>query len=170
MDTSDAFDRLMASVDPPLVIVTTAAEDVRAGCLVGFHVQSSIDPQQYCLWLSKANHTYRVGLRSEHFAVHYLSEDDLELAERFGTTTGEEVDKFAGLEVEADEYGVPLLAGCANRMTLDRVALLDAGGDHVCLTTQVRSASFGAPFEPLRVSDASHLEPGHEAEERAIEP
>lgn len=165
----DPFDMLMASADPPLVVVTTVAEDERAGCLVGFHVQSSIDPQHYCVWLSKANHTYRVALRASHLAVHFLTADDLPLAERFGTLTGEDTDKFAGLDVELDPHGVPLLSACPNRMSLERIALLDDGADHACLTTRVLAAS-GASFTPLRVSDADHLDAGHDSDERAIEP
>lgn len=168
--SDDSFDRLMASVDPPLVVVTTAAADERAGCLVGFHAQSSIAPQHYSIWLSKANHTYRVGLRAAHFAAHFLTTADLPLAERFGTQTGEETDKFAGLDVETDEYGVPLLSACGNRVLLDRLAILDDGGDHVCLTTSARSAHSAGDFEPLRVSAATHLTPGHESDERAIQP
>ncbi len=85
----------MASLDPPMVVVTTAVAGERAGCLVGFHSQSSIDPPRYDVWLSKANHTYRVALRSTHLAVHLLTADDLAVAEHFGTLTGDEVDKFA---------------------------------------------------------------------------
>ena len=168
--SDDSFDQLMASLDPPLVVVTTAVGEERAGCLVGFHAQSSISPHRYSLWLSKANHTYRVGLRAAHFAVHFLTTDDLSLAERFGTLTGEETDKFAGLDVETDEYGVPLLAACGNRVLLDRLAILDDGGDHVCLTTRARAAHSAGEFEPLRVSAATHLDPGHESDERAIQP
>src|SRR3954469_7540195 len=97
-----AFETLMASADPPLVVVTTVAEGERAGCLVGFHVQSSISPQHYCVWLSKANHTYRVGLRAAHFAVHFLTVDDFAIAERFGTLTGEDTDKFDGIDIDLD--------------------------------------------------------------------
>jgi flavin reductase (DIM6/NTAB) family NADH-FMN oxidoreductase RutF len=168
--SDDAFDTLMASADPPLIVVTTVAEDERAGCLVGFHTQSSIDPGHYCVWLSKANHTYRVSLRAAHFAVHFLTAGDLGVAERFGTLTGEDTDKFAGLGVDLDEHGVPLLKACPNRMSLDRIALLDDGGDHVCLTARVRSAYAAAEFVPLRVSAAIHLDPGHGSEERAIQP
>ena len=107
--SDDAFGTLMASADPPLIVLTTAAEDEQAGCLVGFHAQSSIEPQHYCVWLSKANHTYRVGLRAKHFAVHFLTVADLSLAERFGTLSGEDTDKFEGIDVELDENGVPLL-------------------------------------------------------------
>jgi len=168
--SDDAFETLMASADPPLIVVTTAAEDERAGCLVGFHIQSSIDPQHYCVWLSKANHTYRVGLRSRHFAVHFLTSEDLELAERFGTVSGEDTDKFAGLDIELDEHGVPMLKACPNRLSLERIALLDEGSDHVCLTNRVTSSHTGGRFEPLRVSSAIHLDPGHDSDERAIEP
>jgi flavin reductase (DIM6/NTAB) family NADH-FMN oxidoreductase RutF len=137
---------------------------------VGFHAQSSITPQHYCVWLSKANHTYRVGLRAKHFAVHFLSTDDLDIAERFGTLTGEDTDKFEGLDVEPDEHGVPLLKACPNRLSLERLAQLDDGSDHVCLTSRVTSSHTSGDFKPLRVSKAAHLDPGHESEERAIEP
>lgn len=168
--SDDSFTRLMASVDPPLVVLTTTAEDEPAGCLVGFHAQSSIDPQHDCVWLSKANHTYRVGLRAVHFAVHFLTREDLALAERFGTRTGEDTDKFAGLDVDLDAHGVPLLRACPNRLVLERIALLDDGSDHVCLTTRVTAAQTARGFEPLRVSDATHLDPGHDSDERAISP
>ncbi|MCD4525392.1 flavin reductase family protein [Nocardioides sp. cx-173] len=168
--SDDAFGTLMASIDPPLIVLTTAAEGERAGCLVGFHAQSSISPQHYCVWLSKANHTYRVALRSAHFAVHFLTDQDAATAERFGTLSGEDTDKFAGLDFELDPHGVPLLGACPHRMSLERIAVLDDGSDHVCITTQVSSASAPGSFEPLRVSDATHLVPGHSSEERAIQP
>ncbi|WP_243056617.1 flavin reductase family protein [Nocardioides sp. SR21] len=166
----DAFDQIMESVNPPLVVVTTVAEDERAGCLVGFHAQSSIGPERYSVWLSKANHTYRVALRASHLAVHFLTADDLPMAERFGTQSGEDVDKFAGLDVSSSEYGVPLIDALPNRIVLERAALVDDGGDHVCLMTRVLDAGAAGSFTPLRVSDAAHLDPGHEADERAIEP
>lgn len=168
--SDDAFDTLMASADPPLVVLTTTAEDEWAGCLVGFHGQSSIDPQHYCVWLSKANHTYRASLRATHFAVHFLTAGDLPLAERFGTMSGEARDKFAGIDVETDQNGVPVLATCPNRMSLERIAMLDDGGDHVCLTARVTSVDTAGGFAPLRVSDATHLAPGRDSDERAIRP
>jgi flavin reductase (DIM6/NTAB) family NADH-FMN oxidoreductase RutF len=169
--SDDPFGILMSSTDPPLIVLTTAAEGGdRAGCLVGFHAQSSIAPQHYCVWLSKANHTYRVSLRAAHFAVHFLTAQDFRLAERFGTLSGDDVDKFSGLDVHLDENGVPLLDSCPNRMSLERIAVLDDGSDHVCVTTRVCSAQARGGFEPLRVSNATQLVPGHDSDERAIHP
>ena len=168
--SDDPFGELMASVDPAMIVVTTVAEDEPAGCLVGFHAQSSISTQHYCLWLSKANHTYRTGLRATHFAVHFLTQADLPVAEWFGTRSGETMDKFAGLDVDTSEHGVPLLRECPNRMVVERIAMLDDGGDHACFTTRVLSAHSGGPFTPLRLSDVAHLEPGRSSESRAVHP
>jgi flavin reductase (DIM6/NTAB) family NADH-FMN oxidoreductase RutF len=168
--SDEAFETLMAVADPPLIVLTTAVENQRAGCLVGFHAQSSMAPRHYCVWLSKANHTYRAALLASHFAIHFLAETDLDLAVRFGTLCGQDVDKFDGLDVDVDENGVPLLKACRHRLLLERVAVLDDGGDHVCFTTEVISAQTGHRFVPLRVSGAPRLEPGHGSEERALRP
>jgi len=170
MDT-DAFDVIMTSLDSPLIVITARAdseapEGERAGCLVGFHSQSSIGPERYSVWLSKANHTYRVALRSTHLGVHFLTRDDLPLAEHFGTLTGDDLDKFAGLEAEDGPGGVPMLLACPHRMAVRRTSLLDEGGDHVCMATEPVAAVGAAPFIPLRLSDADHLVPAHETRER----
>ena len=65
---------------------------------------------------------------------------------------------------------MPLLRACPNRLLLERIAVLDDGSDHVCLTTRVCSASSSGSFVPLRVSSVADLDPGHESDERAIEP
>lgn len=161
---------LMVSVDSPLIVVTTSAEGERAGCLVGFHSQSSISPARYCFWLSKANHTYRVSLRSSSFAVHFLSTDDLELARRFGSVSGEDTDKFADLDVSDAEGGAPLLTEVPNRIVVERLAMLDVGGDHVAVSARTVSVQTAGRFEPLRASHLGDLTPGHGSDERAIRP
>src|SRR3954454_13509950 len=108
------FNALMSGADPSMIIVTTAAGGERGGCLVGFHTQSSIEPGRYSIWLSKANHTYRLALRATHFAVHYLTPHDLELAELFGTLSGDDVDKFEKSPVTLMAGDVPVLDGCAS--------------------------------------------------------
>ncbi|WP_432789592.1 flavin reductase family protein [Brevibacterium sp. K11IcPPYGO002] len=167
---STALDDLMGSVDSPLIVVTTSAEGERAGCLVGFHSQASIDPEHYCFWLSKANHTYRVALRADHFAVHFPTTADRELARYFGSRSGSDMDKFTGLDFALSDDGVPLLADLPNRLLVERVAMLDDGGDHVCTTARVSSVEVADGFTPLRPSQLGDLTPGHGNEERAIRP
>lgn len=164
------FEDLMAAANPPLIVVTTCAEGQPAGCLVGFHGQSSIEPRHYSVWLSKANHTYRTALRSTQLAVHFVTEDQFDLAEHFGTTSGEDIDKFAGLSFDEGPGGVPLLAALPHRLVGARLAMLDLGGDHACVELAVEDAQTDGDFEPLRFRAARHLTPGHEAEERSVHP
>jgi flavin reductase (DIM6/NTAB) family NADH-FMN oxidoreductase RutF len=160
----------MASVDNRMIVVTTAVGGERAGCLVGFHAQSSIDPRRYTVWLSKANHTYRVAIRASHLAVHFLTEHDVPLAERFGTLTGDTTDKFDGIAVADGPGSVPLLAACPNRFAARRIALLDEGGDHVCVVLEPVQTSSGGRFAPLSLARVRHLEPGHRTVERHSPP
>ena len=168
--TEHVFNTLMAALDSPLIVVTTADERERAGCLVEFHVQSSIEPHRYCVWLSKANYTYRVALHSSYLVIHFLTADDLPLAELFGTQTGDTVDKFAGLPVDSGPGGAPVLRQCPNWLAVRRIALLDEGGDHVCVTTEPVAAQTAGAFRPLRISQAGHLRAGHGAGERPEPP
>lgn len=165
-----SFGDLTAALNQPLVVVTTAVQGERAGCLVGFHSQSSIEPERYCVWLSKANHTFRVAQRSSHLVVHFLTADALELAAWFGTQSGDSVDKFGGLDTVAGPGGAPVLQQCANRVVLRRTALLDEGGDHLCVMGEVIDVAFGGTFEALRFRQAAHLQAGHDAEDRPEPP
>ena len=161
---------IAAALDPAVVIVTTAAGGERAGCLVGFHAQSSMDPQRYCVWLSKANHTARVAQRADYLAVHPVPEDALSLAKHFGTLTGDDTDKFAGLDITQGPDGVPLLTACPAGFVLRKQILLDDGGDHLCLTGAVVDTWYRGSLRPLRLSRADELEPGHGNRERPLPP
>jgi flavin reductase (DIM6/NTAB) family NADH-FMN oxidoreductase RutF len=164
--SDDGFGTLMSALDPALAVVTAAAAGERAGCLVSFHTQSSIAPPRYCVFLSKANHTYGVALRASHLAIHFLAAGDLPLAELFGGQTGDTVDKFAGLPVTTGPGGVPLLTQCPRWLAARRIAVLDEGGDHVAVTTEPVAGLASGPFTPLRVAQAGHIRPGHDASER----
>jgi len=168
-DVDERFNRLMDVLDQPMIVVTTASAGARAGCLVGFHAQIGIEPPTYAVWLSKANHTYRIGALAETFAVHVLGRDDRGLAELFGQRTGDEVDKFESCRWTEGPDGVPLLDDCANRFVATRTAWLDPGTDHVCVAlrpiavdVEERPGEVGVlPFSSVR-----DLDPGHGAEER----
>jgi flavin reductase (DIM6/NTAB) family NADH-FMN oxidoreductase RutF len=168
--SQDDFDELMTALDPPMVIVTAAHTHEHGGCLVGFHAQSGLEPGNITVWLSKANHTFRVAVFAEHLAVHFLTSDDLELATAFGTTSGDDVDKFAVRRWQRGPGGVPLLEECPNRIVGRKMALLDTRSDHVCVVLDPIETQHRPPFHPLRLSDVVHLRAGHEAEERPTPP
>lgn len=148
-----------------MVVVTTAAGGERAGCLVGFSCQCSIDPPRYAVWISAANHTHRVAMQATHVAVHFLRARDLPVAELFGGETGDTLDKFAAVPWHEGAGGVPLLDEVPDRfagLVIDRVP----GGDHTCFVLQPVAVDVGPDdgWEPLPLSvAATRIDPGHPA-------
>ncbi|MFD4630799.1 flavin reductase family protein [Streptomyces sp. NPDC058284] len=124
----DAFTGLL---NPPVYVVTAATGDGRrAGCLVGFASQCSLDPTRFAVWLSKANHTYDLALEVRTLAVHLLPHDRHDLAERFGSLCSAETDKFAGLPWHEGPDGTVVLDDALGWFT-GRVHERVDGGDHV---------------------------------------
>jgi flavin reductase (DIM6/NTAB) family NADH-FMN oxidoreductase RutF len=165
---SDAIAALVRSVNSPLVVVTASANSQTAGCVVGFHTQCSIEPVRYAVWLSKANHTYRVAMFATHVAVHFLDRADHALAARFGGTSGDDVDKFSGVDWSPGPGGAPLLGGCPNRLVMRRTSVWDDGSDHVCFVGEPVQVEIGRPdLVVMRVGDADDIEAGHDATSRA---
>ena len=163
----EAFDALVASGDPAMVIVTTAVGDRRDGCLVGFHCQGSIDPPRYAVWLSQANHTHDLAADAEHLAVHWVPADRHDLAELFGGTTADEgADKLARCDWTEGPGGVPLLDGCPDRFVGRRIDWIDTDADHTCVVLEPIAA--WCPDEAgdrLRLADASDIDAGHAADD-----
>lgn len=160
-DPKADFEELAGHLDYPMYVVTAAADGERAGCLVGFASQCSIDPPRFMVFVSDKNHTHRVALSSPVLAVHVLPETAEDLARLFGEETGDAIDKFERCEWEPGPHGVPLLDRCADRFTglvLERRPV----GDHTAfLLEPLDVEAGGGPFFPFR--RARDLEPGHEA-------
>lgn len=166
--TGAEMSELMAAADSAMVVITAAAGDERAGCLVGFHVQCSIEPFRYAVWLSKANRTHDVAQRATHLGVHLLGEHQHDLAELFGGRTGDEVDKLSLCAWTPGPGGTPMLGDCTHRFVgriLERRPG-DADGDHDLLVVDAVAAAGSGPANPLRLSAADDITPGHDAEER----
>jgi flavin reductase (DIM6/NTAB) family NADH-FMN oxidoreductase RutF len=154
------LDEFVADVDHPMLVVTTVAGELHAGCLVGFHSQCSIEPLRYAVWLSKANRTFRVAVHADFFGLHFLEAKDRELAELFGARTGDDEDKFAQCDWQRGPEGLRLLE-CRATVTARRVGMHDDGGDHVCFVLELQQGTPPADFEPLMFSRIQDIDAGH---------
>jgi flavin reductase (DIM6/NTAB) family NADH-FMN oxidoreductase RutF len=160
--TQEAFGALSAALDYPMYVVTAAADNERAGCLVGFATQCSMDPVRFAVFLSLNNHTCRVARRSDVLAVHVLGADQVGLAELFGSQTGDDVDKFSQCRWTQGRQGVPLLDDCPNRLVGWVIEVVNAG-DHLGFVLDVVEATADDPGAPLMFGHVRDLEPGHPA-------
>ena len=153
----------MGSLDYPMFIATTAAAGERAGCLVGFATQGSIDPPRFLVCISDKNRTHRVlEAGAVAMVVHVVPRDAGHLVELFGGETGDDEDKFERCAWTEGPGGIPVLDDCpswfAGRI-VDRLPL----GDHIAhvLDPFDGRADYDGPAFPF--SRAKRVEPGHEA-------
>lgn len=154
--------RLVSAIDYPMYIVTVAAGGRRAGCLVGFTTQCSIDPPRFIVCISVANHTFRVARTARVMIVHLVPERASDLAELFGSETGDRVDKFARCEWSPGPGGAPVLAGCPNWFA-GRVLQRVPAGDHWAHLLEPFDAGSGPDTEAFTFHRARRIRPGHPA-------
>ncbi len=162
MTSQDIFHDLVSDLDYPMYVVTAAVGDERAGCLVGFATQASIDPPRLLVLLSKPNQTCRVAERARVLAVHFLGRDNEALAAEFGETTGDDVDKFANCEWQPGPDGTPVLAGTRGWIIGSIIDRVDVG-DHVAHLLTIDTAEAGNPGKPLSFQSVKGMDPGHPA-------
>jgi len=154
------LDSFLSPLDYPMYVVTTRAGDDRAGCLVGFATQTSIDPPRFLVCISEANATARTVAAATHVAVHQVDRTHKDLARLFGEESEDWTDKFAHCAWHDGPHGVPLLDGAAAWFVGEIVDRLDVG-DH-CGLLLAPVASDGHPtgdsltFQQLKDLDAGH--------------
>lgn len=160
--TQSTFNSLVGDLDYPMFIVTACAGGERSGCLIGFATQASIEPSRFLVCLSHKNRTFRVAQDSELLAVHFVPEEQADLAELFGGETGDEVDKFARCQWRDGPGGTPLLDACPNRFVGRVVERIDAG-DHDAIVLEPVLAERGTDSDEFTFHRAERIDAGHEA-------
>lgn len=159
---SAAFESLVSLLDYPMFVVTTAAGERRAGCLVGFSSQTSINPPRFLVGLSRKNYTLTVANEASHLAVHLLPRQQLELARLFGGQTGDETDKFAECGWHPGPQGMPIL-DAAQSWFVGRITHRFDVGDHVGHLLEPVSGSAPDDLgELITFSDVRDVNPGHD--------
>ena len=141
MKAREAIHELVGELDYPMFIVTVASRGDRAGCLVGFATQCSIDPPRFLVCISDKNRTFRVARDAEAMVVHLVPAEATELAELFGSETGDEVDKFERCAWSDGPAGTPVLDACGNWFAGRIVERLDVGDHHAFVLDPFEAAS-----------------------------
>ncbi len=128
------FRKALGTFATGVTIITARAAD---GSPIGLTANSfnsvSLDPPLVLWSLANNAMSFDAFRSASHWAVHVLGADQEDLSGRFARR-GE--DKFAGLEIEEGEGGVPLLRGCAARFQC-RTASQYQGGDHLIFIGEV---------------------------------
>ena len=150
----DKFSELTGDLDYPMLVVTVIAGGEGAGCLVGFATQCSIDPPRFIVCLSDKNRTTRVAAGADALAVHFLPATAIDLAELFGSETGDDVDKLARCDWHGGPEGLPILDACG-RWFAGRIISRHSVGDHIAHVLAPFAVSADGSTEVFRLTRPS---------------
>lgn len=128
------FRAALGSFATGVTVITAVGND---GTPVGLTANSfnsvSLDPPMVLWSLSRKALSLPVFVQARHWAVHVLAADQEPLSNRFAKSGA---DKFAGLDLESNFEGVPLIKDCAARFQC-RTSFLHEGGDHIIFVGEV---------------------------------
>jgi flavin reductase (DIM6/NTAB) family NADH-FMN oxidoreductase RutF len=154
-----AASTLLAWLDREVWLVTARSGERRGGLIATYVDQVSLDPDlpRVAVGLSHLHHTRELVEASGCFALHLLSEENLDLVWRFGCVSGRDQDKFAGLEPITGGTGSPLLADTVGWLDCRVEARLDIGGRTLYVAGVVESkvSRFGPPLTSRRLMECA---------------
>jgi flavin reductase (DIM6/NTAB) family NADH-FMN oxidoreductase RutF len=146
MSAADIF----AQTDCELWLVTASAPPRQGGLIATFVSRASITPDfpRVVVGLAYYHHTAELIKASQAFGLHLLGDDNLDLVWRFGTCSGRDTDKFAGVEFRAGQTGSPIVNGVLGWLDCRVEAELDTG-DRMLLLAEVVDAVLTSTARPL---------------------
>ncbi|MGI9473518.1 MAG: flavin reductase family protein [Rubripirellula sp.] len=148
-----AADQLFRSLDSVTWLITSRSGDRTGGLIATYVTQASIvdDRPRLMVGLAKHHWTQQLIAESGVFVAHLISEHQIEWALPFGTCSGRDVDKLAGLATESHATGAPVLADAAGWLECRVEQGMDAG-DRQWYLAEVVEASWTKDFKPLTIS------------------
>ncbi|HEX8053230.1 MAG TPA: flavin reductase family protein [Thermoleophilaceae bacterium] len=160
---ANAFSTIVGNLDYPMFVATTIGSGgERAGCLVGFATQASIDPSRFLVCVSDKNRTYRVLEGANALALHVVPEDAEDVVELFGGETADDTDKFDQCEWREGPEGLPILERCPSWFA-GRILERHRLGDHVGHLVEPFAGEAEYEGRAYPFSRAKRIDPGHEA-------
>lgn len=126
-------------LDPPVWLVTAADGNRRGGFIATTVISASIvaDMPRQLITVNKRHNTYPLIEASGALAMHLIDETQLDLVWRFGTRSGRDVDKFAGLAFRTGATGSPLLPEALAWLDCQVEARMDSGDRTIYLASVV---------------------------------
>jgi flavin reductase (DIM6/NTAB) family NADH-FMN oxidoreductase RutF len=124
-EISELFHRLTAGV----YVVGVAEGAKRDAFTAAWVMQASFDPLLLALSINPGNASYQLLQAGGGYTVNVLKEGQLELARRFGTRSGRDEDKLAGIPWRPGRSGAPILEAALAYFDCELAGRMRAG-DH----------------------------------------
>lgn len=124
--------------------------------------QVSFEPLLVALSVNPGHATYPLIRESRAFTVSVLERGQLELARHFGTRSGRDEDKLAGVRWRPGRSGAPLLEDALAHLECEVEAIHRAGDHQLVVARIVGGGLLRTDAEPLRYADTGDMDGSEE--------
>ena len=125
----DAMRQAMRRWATGVTVVSSHYNGARHGMTVSSFTSISLEPPLVLVSLAKEARTHDLVQHSGIFGVTLLDQSQQQVSERFAGRTGEDEDRFAGLETFELTSGAPFLRGGLSFLDCEVIAVRDVGNN-----------------------------------------
>jgi flavin reductase (DIM6/NTAB) family NADH-FMN oxidoreductase RutF len=157
-DIADLFRQLTFGV----YVVGVADGERQDAFTAAWVVQTSFEPLLLAMSVNPQNASYPILRAAGSFTVNVLRQGQIELARRFGTRSGRDEDKLAGVRWHAGRGGAPILDDTLAYFECELGATLPAG-DHELVLGRVIDGRILAPgAAPMTYAETGEMDGSRE--------
>ena len=153
-EIAELFHRLSYGV----YVVGVAAGDRRDGFTAAWVMQASFDPLLLALSINSSNASYELLHAGGGFTVNVLKKGQLDLARRFGTRSGRDEDKLAGIRWRPGRIGAPILEQALAYFDCELAGRHRAGDHELVLGRVVDGKILDPGAAPLTYADTGDMD------------
>ncbi len=145
---SRTFREVMGRFTTGVTVVTVRDEEKPHGMTVNSFTSVSLDPLLILVCLDKGATTTDMLLRTRRFSVNILTAEQKRLAQRFAES-GNEQDRFNGIDYSLSEEGTPILSGVLGHLTCTVDKVVESGDHYIFIGEVVDLGSGDDKMTPL---------------------
>ena len=163
--SSKSFVRATMQLPCSVTILTAYADNIQ-GAMTASSMYVSQVPPLLAVSVSKTFATYQLIEKSKEFAINLIADSQHDLAGKFGSLHGYEINKFKEFAVKTETANVikaPLIMGCfANIECRVKSSLWDVEGNHAIYIAEVVGFKMDEKLSPMVWLNNKYFRVGNE--------
>lgn len=129
-------------------VITSSNGKELGGLTAGWVSRISHHPAMFMVSIAPQRHTYSIITEGRNFCINIMSKKGVNIAKRFGNTTGWNVNKFSKIGYSRGLTGAPILKDAAAYIECKLVKRVKSG-DHIVLLGKVVDAKMMSKDKPV---------------------
>jgi flavin reductase (DIM6/NTAB) family NADH-FMN oxidoreductase RutF len=152
------IEALFRQLTAGVYVVGAAHNEQRDAFTAAWVMQVSYTPLLLALSINPEHATYRLVRHAQAFTVNVLKQGQLEVARRFGTQSGREYDKLAGVRWHPGRGGAPVLDDALAYFDCELTARHSAGDHELILGRVVDGAIIDPDGVPMGYRETGDMD------------